>query len=302
MQGLFSGGRRMPAARSMVVMLAGFLLLMATMAPASFAAAPNPSEGSANVDGDTGDWSLGADFFADMTDAGRADQPVRAKFYLRYDCDEEVLYGLVLVQGDEKGRQTRTDEAFLRINGGSGKLMSAEYGDDGTPPDFAWVNGDGTLADGWEGSGSLAPGTYTARAHILVADDSADGYTPMDPIGRDVPLVIECAAVEPTATPTPTATPAPVQTPTPTGTPDGGVGGSTPTPPTPPGGGVGGATATPRSTLPPTDAVGTPGTPAASQDGVRLVLILLGVAITGSVLITQTRRRQPVEVVEEITD
>ncbi len=292
------GRRRMPAARTTAVVLAGSLLLLAVIAPASFAAAPNPSAGSVSVDGDTGDWSLGADFFADMTDAGRVDQPVRAKLYLRYDCDVEVLYGLVLAQGDEKGLQTRPDEAYIRIDG-TGKLMSATYGDDGTPPDFAWVNGDGTLADGWEASGSLEPGTYTVRAHILIVDDSADGYTPMDPIGGAVPLVIDCGAVEPTAAPTPNPTPTPTPTQDGEEEPTDAVATPTPTPPT---GGVGAATARPRSTLPPTDVAAATGAPGASQDGVQLILVLLAAAIASGVLINPTRRRQPIEVVEEITD
>jgi hypothetical protein len=73
------GHRRLPTARSTAVVLAGALLITAALAPVSFAAAPNPAAGSATVDGATGDWSLATDFFADMTDAGRADQPVRAK-------------------------------------------------------------------------------------------------------------------------------------------------------------------------------------------------------------------------------
>ena len=80
---------------------------------------------------------------------------------------------------------------------------------DSTHGQFAWVNGDGELADGFEGGAGLKPGSYTLRAHILVADDSADGYTPMDIVGRNVPLEMECGEVGPTqGTPTPTPTPA----------------------------------------------------------------------------------------------
>jgi hypothetical protein len=257
-------------------------------APASFAAAPHPSAGSATVDGSIADWSLSGDFFGDMTDAGVDGRPVRAKLYLQYDCDAEVLYGLVLVQGDEKARRDRPDEAYIRIDG-SGKLMSATYGDDGTPPDFEWVNPNGEAADGWEGSGSLAPGSYTLRAHVLVADDSADGYTPMDVVGRNVPLVIDCGEVGPTeGTPTPTpVTPTPV-TPTPV----------TPTPkPTPAEtGGVAPTTAvhTHTPTLPPTDSSSLLGS-TSGQDGIRLVAVLLGAAVGTCLLFTPRRRRFPVE-------
>ncbi len=57
-------------------------------------------------------------------------------------------------------------------------------------------------------------GNYTLRAHVLVADDSLDGYTPMDVIGRNVPLDLECQEVQPTATAKP---------PTPKPTDNGGV-------------------------------------------------------------------------------
>ena len=301
------GRRRMPSARSSVVIVAGSLLLMALFAPVSYAAAPHPSEGSATVDGSTADWSLGADFFADMTDAGVDGRPVRAKLYLQYDCDAEVLYGLVLVQGDEKARKDRPDEAYIRIDG-SGKLMSATYGNNGTPPDFEWVNPNGEAADGWEGSGSLAPGSYTLRAHVLVADDSADGYTPMDVVGRNVPLEIECGEVgptqgTPTPKPTPTPTPAPTsgqQTPTPAPT----SGQQTPTPTPKETGGVAPTTGTNthRPTLPPTDA-SAPFGPTSGQDGIRLVAVLLGAAVGTCLLFTPRRRRIPVErPIEEPTE
>ncbi len=178
----FSGRRRGVSMRSVSVIGAGVVLLTALFAPTTMAASPN--SGTAVVDGATGDWSLGADFFADMADAGKADADVRAKLYLKYDCEEGVLYALVLAQNGEKGRQERTDEAYVAIDGS--KEIDSFNGE------FAWVNGDGVLADGFEGSAELEPGSYSLRAHILVADDSADGYTPMDVIGRTVPLDIVC--------------------------------------------------------------------------------------------------------------
>ena len=88
------------------------------------ASAPN-GEGSATVDGDTGDWSLGDDFFADMTDAARDAMPVRAKFYPSTTATR-TLYALVLAQGDEQVRQDRTDEAYVSIDGT--KLIDSTHG------------------------------------------------------------------------------------------------------------------------------------------------------------------------------
>lgn len=266
--------RHSSATRIVLAAAAGVLLLTAAFVPASMlAAAPTPAAGSATVDGNTGDWSLGADFFADMND-GVDGHPVRAKFYAKYDCDAEVLYGLVLVQGDEKARQDRPDEAYITIDG-SGKLTDPSDGNDGTPPDFAWVNGDGTLADGWEASGPLAPGSYTIRAHVLVADDSADGYTPMDLIGRNAALVIDCAGVAPTQ------------------------GTRTPTP-KPPAGGVDPTTGTrPVNTLPPTDTIDQSAT--SGPGGAGLVLLFLGLGSFVSLVATRARRRPAtIEVKEDI--
>jgi hypothetical protein len=278
MRGFDRGRRRMPSTRSWAVIVVGSLLLLAALTPASFAAAPHPSEGSATVDGSTADWSLSSDFFSDMTDGGVDGRPVRAKLYLQYDCESEVLYALVLAQGGEKARQDRPDEAYLRIDG-TGKLISATHDNDGTPPDFAWVNGDGSLADGWEGSGSLAAGSYTLRAHVLIADDSADGYTPMDTVGRDIPLEIECGGVEPTGgTATPTT---PTPTPKPTAAATGGVAPTT-------------GTNTPAPTLPPTDVTDAFGS-ASGGDSIRLVAILMGAAIGTCLLFMPRRRHIPIE-------
>lgn len=276
MRGYLSVRRKRAPSRSAAIAAAGLLLLTVIAAPAVMAAPPHPSPGSATIDGSIGDWSLGDDFFANMTDAGKPDADVRAKLYLKYDCDEEVLYALVLVQGEEKARQDRPDEAYLRIDG-SGKLISPSG-------DFAWVNGDGTLADGWEGAGSLAPGTYTLRAHVLVADDSADGYTPMDPVGREVPLVIECE--EPTPpTPTPSSSVAPTQSTNPTAPPTGNVNPTTGTSVDP--------------TLPPTDTLES-AQPAGPTSGVALVLLMLAISAVASLVATYTARRRTVTVKESI--
>jgi hypothetical protein len=254
-------------------MVAGVLLLTALIAPTTFAAAPNPSAGSATVDGDISDWSLGDDFFADMTDGGNPDTPVRAKLYLRYDCESETLFALVLAQGDEKARQDRPDEAYIRIDG-SGKLISPNG-------DFAWVNGDGTLADGWEGAGELGPGSYSLRAHVLIADDSEDGYTPMDPIGREVPLVIECEAPTDPPTPTPTGEVQPTQGTNPTPPPDNGA---APTQGTNTG-----------ATLPPTDTLAA-ASPTSPTGNLGLVLFLLAVGSVASLVASHARRRRSVAV------
>ncbi len=295
------------------------------MVPTSFAAAPNPSKGTAVVDGNPGEWDLTADFFARMTDAGYEDRPTLANLYLRYDCTDEVLYSLVLVVDGQNAQQTRPENAYIRIDG-AGKLVSGLSGNDGTPPDFSWVNGDGTFADGFEASGPLAPGSYTVRAHILIDDNSADGYAPVDTVSRDVPLVIDCPAptptptptatptevptatpnptgsVSPTATPNPTPTATPTEAPTATPTPTGSVaptatpnptGSVSPTATPNPTGSVS-PTGTPTITLPPTDMSDVP--PASGDTtGLRIALLALA-GVLGLVAVgLPTRRTRPTD-------
>jgi hypothetical protein len=228
-----------------------------TIAGAAFpllagAAAPNPSPGTATIDGDPGEWDLAADLYSPMTSGSDPSRPVLATFYARYDCTTGVLSGLVLVKDGEHGQQTRPENAYLRIDG-TGKAVSGLSGDDGSPPDFAWVNPDGTVADGFEASISLAPGTYTIRAHILIDDDTSDGYTSYDTIPRDAPLVLACDARS-----------QPVDEGQPS---DDGA--------------VEGVAGTPRITPPPTDtlavATDAPASPAAGWISVGVAFVALGV-------------------------
>jgi hypothetical protein len=250
------------------------LLALSVLGPASVGAAspPIPSSGSVTVDGATGDWNLRADHFADMTHTGSATQPVIAKLYLRYDCDSETLYALVLGVDGTQFLESRPENAYIRIDG-AGKLVSGESGNDGTPPDFSWVNPDGKVTDGFEASGSVAPGNHTVRSHVLQPDDSDNGYAVVDNIGRAEPLKLVCAAATPT--PAPTATP----TPTPTGTTA-----PTATPRKTPSGGVSGVTAKPKVTLPPTSTIVST-EPAVSSLGV--VFLGLGLVLAGALVLLE---------------
>ena len=77
------------------------LLLVANFLPAIMVngqAATNaqPVYQVADVDGDYSEWDLTADFFADMYRAAKPQNEVQSKLYLRYDCQNEVLFVLVL--------------------------------------------------------------------------------------------------------------------------------------------------------------------------------------------------------------
>ena len=251
---------------------AAALLALSLVGPSAVGAAspPKPTYGSAVVDGHTGDWDLSADTFSDLTDTGQADSPVRGHLYLRYDCTTETLYALVLGVDGIQFQQTRPEDAYIRIDG-SGKAVSGNSGNDGTPPDFSWVNPDGTLADGFEGSAPLSPGDYTVRAHVLRPSDRSEGYTPVDNIGRADPLEIVCkkATATPTGTAEATATPTdPVSTPT---------------------SNVKGETATPKVTLPPTATIGSTGEPPSAS--LSMIFLGLGLVIAGALVLMDKPRQ-----------
>src|SRR5882672_8497482 len=92
-----------PSARLAASLAAAALLVGAIFAPTVGAAGNAPSAGSANVNGSPSEWSLSADHFADMSATGTT----MGDLYLRYDCDTNTLYALVLARDGFQARQTR---------------------------------------------------------------------------------------------------------------------------------------------------------------------------------------------------
>jgi hypothetical protein len=129
------------------------------------------------VDGNTGDWDLTADYFADMYRAAKPNQPLESRLYLRYECGQGILYVLVL-GADGVPVLAQPADAYVKIlELGDSPVVGGNSGNDGTPPDFSWVDlgydGDGSHARGWEGSFSIAQGDYTINAHTQVLDDGS---------------------------------------------------------------------------------------------------------------------------------
>ncbi len=246
---------------------AAALLALSVLAPAGVGAAnpPSPTYGTADVNGATGDWSLSGDVFAPMSDDGYAKNPVVAHLYLRYDCASSTLFALVLTVDGTTLNTSDPEEAYIRIDG-SGKLVSGLSGNNGTPPDFSWVDPKDATANGYEASGKLDPGSYTIRAHALRVADRAEGYDELDNIGRSDPLVIECKKDSPSAS----------------------VEASTSTSHDPsPSADVKGATGKPKVTLPPTSTIGAGDSPATS---LGLVFLGLGLVLAGALVLLEKPR------------
>ena len=122
------------------------------------------------------EWDLTDDFFADMYRAGKTDKPLESKAYLRYDCVPNTLYVLVLTEPGVPALAAGWESsAWAAIGSISNKVYTGMSGNDGIPPDFAWVglSGDGLYASGYEASFQLDPGDWKIIIHIEVLDDSA---------------------------------------------------------------------------------------------------------------------------------
>jgi len=136
-----------------------------------------PSYDSAVVDGNYREWNLSNDFAVEMHKAwrdgadGKAGKAVLADAYLRYDCDTEQMYVLVLaeknypVQVDLSGNDT-----YVKLNGA--KIVSSRDG-----RDFAWVgvgfDGNRGHAIGWEAKFSVNSGDFDFTIHSEIYEEHA---------------------------------------------------------------------------------------------------------------------------------
>ncbi|MDD5093048.1 MAG: hypothetical protein PHV74_01515 [Dehalococcoidia bacterium] len=162
-----------------------------------------PKCGTAIVDGDKGEWVLDesaadTDFFANMFNAGEPDPTkpnyaLLSKLYVKYDCDDGVLYVLVLAEPGVLilAGTALEEESFVKL-GNDTKLVDGTYGNDGTPPDFQWINqrdnADGrSIADGWEASMRLSPNQcYDLNVHTQVWVDGESKTSAV--ANRGIPL------------------------------------------------------------------------------------------------------------------
>lgn len=151
---------------------------------------PIPSNGMASVDGDFSEWDLVEDYFAAMYRAANSNFPILARLYLRYDCPSGVLYALVLAEPGVEVLDL-AEEAFVKLGGT--KLVGEQSGNDGTPPDFAYIkdqNSDKII--GWEASMVFPEGAYTTlNVHTQVLDTEGEEQT-ASVKGRQIEITTRC--------------------------------------------------------------------------------------------------------------
>ena len=158
------------------------------------------------VDGDPAEWNLAEDFFSDMYNGGR-NQPswpgfaVLSTLYLRYDCEAQMLYALVLdVENDGELVNRSAGDAWLKLYGvglPGNKLIDGNGSGGTTPRAFSWVYavpGDNhSMLRGYEACAQLDEAAYSNfEAHLNV--DGATSSTGKHAQGNSIPLGVDCTA------------------------------------------------------------------------------------------------------------
>ena len=133
------------------ILLTGIFTIIALLGFTSSAlanGADQPNYGDPiSVDGAIGDWDLTQDYFVALNNISTNAEEANA--YLRFN--NGVLYILVLANTPQT--VNTANGQFVMVDQLNNQDVNQTYVPaDGTPPDFAWVNQNGSVADGWEAS------------------------------------------------------------------------------------------------------------------------------------------------------
>ncbi|MBN1559811.1 T9SS type A sorting domain-containing protein [candidate division KSB1 bacterium] len=179
------------------------VVFLASFSAAGQAQCTQPNYGSGiTVDGDYTDWDLTADFYSEMYRAANPEMDVLSNLYVRYDCDSEMMYVMVLAAyvadpalpvypvivdvtaGEEIW--VKLPEAMDESDPDYPRIVHAGYEGASGDKTFAYFNkqqyttGDLTfwVADGWEASFPLDPYNYSefqVSSHNNVWDEEVYG-------------------------------------------------------------------------------------------------------------------------------
>jgi hypothetical protein len=179
---------------SMLIIALAFLALVVLPVAAT---PPQPTLGTAGVDEFSGEWNLTDDFFANMHEAGRTSKDVLSKLYLRYDCTNEILYSLVILEDGYILNHAGSGEHYIKVDGA--KMVDESYGDDDSAPDFAFLNQLDPNYEGWEASTPL-PKNQTFALNVHTQVDTVGGQTGQTSAttdddkanNREIALITDC--------------------------------------------------------------------------------------------------------------
>src|SRR4029078_6554492 len=114
------------------------------------------------IDGSEADWDAPAlDFLSPIDEAGDPTKRVLASLYGRYDCGTGTFYVLVRSVPLWAILPSNADN-YVKL-GQTQKLVDGNSGNNGIPPDFAYIGG-----QAWEASFQLAPGSYLGDGALNV--------------------------------------------------------------------------------------------------------------------------------------
>jgi hypothetical protein len=116
------------------------------------------------VDGNDAEWNLVNDFWSGMYNAGKITFELTANCYVRYNTSDSTVYVLVLDLNTSDSKYilaSDATDAWAAIDANNNKVYTGNSGDNGVPPDFAWVgqgyDGNSNHARGYEASFKQAP-------------------------------------------------------------------------------------------------------------------------------------------------
>ncbi len=176
------------------------IIAMGLLPPSSFATPPAPGYGTAVVDGNTAEWDLTNDFFAEMHRSGDSTMPLSCNAYLRYDCATSTMYVLVLGESNVTLYYNSSGilvGSWVAINTTANKVVTSRSGNNGAPPDIAWVglgyDGVANHVLGLEASFTIQPGSYLIYMFQGVWEVAAASFAATIGYPATAPaLVIDC--------------------------------------------------------------------------------------------------------------
>ena len=186
--------------RNLVRIITSVVLLTMVIGLVSNVAAAGvnePTYGSAVAGGGYAEWDLANDYFAPMFEAGVMDKTNFSDLYLRYECPttsgaDGILYALVLNQTPYLILDDNNSNWIKEYSIKSSPLVDGGSGNDGTPPDFEYIEESGVLV-GWEASVSLPLGSYTQlEVHAQIVSEDAGGATSSTGKNDPISLVLVC--------------------------------------------------------------------------------------------------------------
>jgi hypothetical protein len=153
--------------------------------------AKTPSYGVGNMDGYPFDeWDLTTDFWGAMSNPDT--NTLYAKSYVRYDCDTETAYVLLISEGPPDTLLYMDSGTSASIN--NVNVYTGDEGFDATPPDIFWDEYSYPYAFGYEASFPLAPGSYSS--FVIGSDFYDPGLTnPSYHAIVDEPITVSCGPV-----------------------------------------------------------------------------------------------------------